>query len=1324
MSWSAVRVSQDVPLGLKKQVEIKEDAKSLCAPLSCFEGGRIWVQSDGCQPSEEARELQRHGQQVSGSLIGGSSHHVVIDPSKPHYVEPTAGTRRVAVAYTPRELSEVAEADRNLLASLGFPLPQSPAEPQFGMVVQRVAPSTVYHHLPDADPDGEETVDDPWEGRSPECEEGCTAVEGHLTTEDLERCRERLFALRHLILQEEKFLQEQMQKSGDEGWHESAEHVRDLCNWHSELSEVVEAESACLDVVNPGLSHEHRQVARARLSALGVEETQEQMIPLALDATPEEYELAPNRNGESGQPHPEAVLAQEFLQTRTVSTTEVQQELSQWKGSIQEELDSIFDIHNTLKRTTRDQVKEWESQGYEIQLIPSKGVFSRKCGDGRRKTRFVACGNFRQAGELGAKSKDAADQIREKNEARMARQSLYAGGQDVLALRTQLRHAGLLSWTAGSLDIKTAFLLAPLELHQRKIVLKPPRFLVSNNFVPENELWQVTGAIYGLQESPAAWCNFRDRELTSLTIPHEGEVLHLERSAADPNTWLVKDPKDALKGVVGIYIDDLLATGPSAVIHAVFAALRAKWKTSEPKFSFQGEGFNFCGMQVRTREDGALLVSQQDYIQDLLQKYPDVVGEASSPILKELEAQPEQTPQISDIRAAQKIVGEILWVSCRTRPDLAYIISRLGQEVTKQPKQTLLHGQHVLKYLRGTCHYSLVYGTAGSGWGECDQLAIPTNEKAVEIFADASFHPSSDRSQTGLVLTWSGAPVAWLSCKQPTASLSTTEAELGSAIDGLTLGNAMVPLVSELLGAKVKPVLYGDNLGCCSLLQVPQGSWRTRHLRLKAQYFVERVNMQDFMVYHLPGQYMLGDLCTKALQSTKIREFMKMMKFDVTKPEATKPVLNKLWGESHKSDSWTVEHERERVLAWHAEEEVGPDINPGGDRSSRPASNAGGDVFRTGSISSSVASRAVGILSIASVMSDAQGKIVITIDEENKEQLDWLRAVVGVLALVGVLGVLYALCCKPCDREGRATTGDEPEDPTVRALSRDGQSEWSLIDEPGRDAAGIGSPNDCNIYGPAVRFRGSQALRVPNSPREYSGPFNPGSIGIPREGRTDAGGETASGLSGGGLPSEEPSSSSADRRHHTEDEYRPASVAASGAVRVFQAAGDAAAIGREAEVEQALQAEEFEDAPYPGANHRLSAVHPIQVYPPWPAPKQPPRFARLPDPPWGGPAGNCHQIPQGAKDFPQGAKDFWFHDPEREVLIRFHCVRRVRMFSPTTCKLPAGIHIHDLTGRRRTLAMMGPPHGFQKIEDRWDEGAPQRVLPARWLGRTELELHG
>ena len=130
--------------------------------------------------------------------------------------------------------------------------------------------------------------------------------------------------------------------------HESAEHVRDLCNWHSELSEVVEAESARHDVVNPGLSHEHRQVARARLSALRVEETQEQMIPLALDAAPEEYELAPNRNGESGQPHPEA-LAQEFLQTRSISTTEVQQELSHWKGSIQEELDSIFIFTTPLR---------------------------------------------------------------------------------------------------------------------------------------------------------------------------------------------------------------------------------------------------------------------------------------------------------------------------------------------------------------------------------------------------------------------------------------------------------------------------------------------------------------------------------------------------------------------------------------------------------------------------------------------------------------------------------------------------------------------------------------------------------------------------------------------------------------------------------------------------------------------------------------------------------------------------------------------------------------------------------------------------------------
>ena len=42
--------------------------------------------------------------------------------------------------------------------------------------------------------------------------------------------------------------------------------------------------------------------------------------------------------------------------------------------------------------------------------------------------------------------------------------SLYAGGADATALRCMMRFASLQNWTVGSVDVKTAFLLAKNQM--------------------------------------------------------------------------------------------------------------------------------------------------------------------------------------------------------------------------------------------------------------------------------------------------------------------------------------------------------------------------------------------------------------------------------------------------------------------------------------------------------------------------------------------------------------------------------------------------------------------------------------------------------------------------------------------------------------------------------------------------------------------------------------------------------------------------------------------------------------------------------------------
>ena len=155
----------------------------------------------------------------------------------------------------------------------------------------------------------------------------------------------------------------------------------------------------------------------------------------------------------------------------------------------------------------------------------------------------------------------------------------------------------------------------------------------------------------------------------------------------------------------------------------------------------------------------------------------------------------------------------------------------------------------------------------------------------LELFADASFCAGADRSQSGMILQWNDAPVAWLSLRQPTASLSTAEAELQAGIDCMTLAEGFTELFRELEGIPLKCVLYGDNQGAVTVLQIPQGAWRTRHLRLKASWFLQQVEDNKYPVYHVPGQFMLGDICTKTLSGQRVRELLQLMGVAVVKDE-------------------------------------------------------------------------------------------------------------------------------------------------------------------------------------------------------------------------------------------------------------------------------------------------------------------------------------------------------------------------------------------------------------------------------------------------------
>ena len=269
------------------------------------------------------------------------------------------------------------------------------------------------------------------------------------------------------------------------------------------------------------------------------------------------------------------LLEDEILQTRIVPNDEVYKDRNLWLEAIMKEIQSL-EGKKAIRRLTPAEVAYYQREhGDKVEVVPGKAIHAVKAPDGRRKCRLVVCGNYLKGAGRGPGDRSEAAQ-------------LYAGGADTTCLRTSLPLAASRGWQAASLDIKTAFLNAPLrtlqessrkknlaledahgrlqedqeedggghegqegvtteeqqeeDLTKRKrlALMLPPKILVRLGLVKEGEMWLVEKALYGLRESPKLWGDYRDIEISQMSFQANSVTYEYQQSFAEENLWLVR----------------------------------------------------------------------------------------------------------------------------------------------------------------------------------------------------------------------------------------------------------------------------------------------------------------------------------------------------------------------------------------------------------------------------------------------------------------------------------------------------------------------------------------------------------------------------------------------------------------------------------------------------------------------------------------------------------------------------------------------------------------------------------------------------------------
>jgi hypothetical protein len=239
-----------------------------------------------------------------------------------------------------------------------------------------------------------------------------------------------------------------------------------------------------------------------------------------------------------------------------------------------------------------------------------------------------------------------------------------------------------------------------------------------------------------------------------------------------------------------------------------------------------------------------------------------------TPMAKAIHLPKLDAPTINRTRY-QCIVGSLMHAMISTHPDIAFTTGLLAQHATSPGDDHWNAAKCVLRYLQGTRERGIVY-------------AHSKNPKLISyVNADYAGDKNSSRSTTGWVFLMSRGSVAWSACKQPTVSLSSTEAEYvttASAAHKIIWARQFLSKLGFLSDGPT--VLLTDNQSSMVLARNPANHQSTKHIHVKYHFIREVIELQEVELWYTPTEEQVADTLTKLLGHVKFLGFVSGMGMD------------------------------------------------------------------------------------------------------------------------------------------------------------------------------------------------------------------------------------------------------------------------------------------------------------------------------------------------------------------------------------------------------------------------------------------------------------
>ena len=466
-------------------------------------------------------------------------------------------------------------------------------------------------------------------------------------------------------------------------------------------------------------------------------------------------------------------------------------------------------------------------------VVGSRWVYSLKndpAGNIVYKARFVARGYSQVAGV------DYSDS--------------FSPTAKMTTIRLLMQFAAEYGLTVHQLDVKTAYLNAPIDCEV--YLTQPEGYSQVGERHNETLVWKLKKSLYGLKQSGRNWNAVLD------SFFKENGFTQSEVDAC-----LYKKGEENLTLIV-VWVDDIvIAASTETLLNSTKDMLKHRFKMKD-----LGPISWFLGIQFKQTPSG-ITMNQTFYLKGVLERFQ---MSDCKPRSTPCEAKPDAYEDSSDdeeviveeTRKYREIIGSLVYAMSCTRPDLAWVVTKLSQHLAKPSASDWVIVKHVLRYIKSTVEHTLYYSKSKNGL-------------EIEGFSDSDWASSSDRRSTSgyyFRLNEDGGSVSWKSRKQPTVALSSCEAEYMALVAAAQESIFLRMLTKDFGLITTNPIrIHGDNQGSLSLVKNPVNHQKSKHIDIKYHFIREKQANGDIEVLYVKSADNVADLLTKPANKLKLDQF-------------------------------------------------------------------------------------------------------------------------------------------------------------------------------------------------------------------------------------------------------------------------------------------------------------------------------------------------------------------------------------------------------------------------------------------------------------------